>query len=82
MSRRRHCVVVTTKHGPVRVQAHGDLTARDIEAIEAVADALHANKVDPLSVCPGCGCYRDRCACDLREQEGSGGDAILDRGAP
>jgi hypothetical protein len=20
------------------------------------------------AVCPGCGCYRDRCACDLREE--------------
>jgi hypothetical protein len=28
--------------------------------------SVHAT-VDPLSVCPGCGCYRDRCACDLRE---------------
>jgi carbon storage regulator len=22
---------------------------------------------DPDAVCPGCGCFRDRCACDLRE---------------
>jgi len=64
---RRRCVSVMTKHGPVRVQAQGTITARDIQAIEAVADALVANKVDPLSVCPGCGCYRDRCACDFRE---------------
>jgi hypothetical protein len=24
--------------------------------------------VDPDAICPGCGCFRDRCACDLREQ--------------
>ena len=64
---RRRCTTVMTKHRPVRVQAQGTITARDIEAIEAVAAALAANKVDPLAVCPGCGCYRDRCACDLRE---------------
>jgi hypothetical protein len=24
--------------------------------------------IDRDAVCPGCGCFRDRCACDLREQ--------------
>jgi N4 Gp49/Sf6 Gp66 family protein len=44
MKTRRRCVVVQTKYGPVRVQGVGEITTRDIEAIEAVADALQANK--------------------------------------
>lgn len=27
---------------------------------------------DPDAVCPGCGCFRDRCACDLREGANNG----------
>jgi hypothetical protein len=54
----------------VRMAKRGaKITEADIKAIEAVRDALKANKVDPLAVCPGCGCYRDRCACDLRESQ-------------
>jgi hypothetical protein len=47
----------------VRMSKRGaKLTEADIKAIEEVRDAL-------LAICPGCGCYRHRCACDLREQQ-------------
>lgn len=49
-------------------------SAADIDAIMALREALlerrarwRENGVDPDSVCPGCGCFRDRCACDIRE---------------
>ena len=37
-------------------------TEAEIKAIEEMRDLL-------LAICPGCGCYRHRCACDLREQQ-------------
>jgi hypothetical protein len=47
----------------VRMSKRGaKLTEADIKAIEDARDAL-------LAICPGCGCYRHRCACDLREQQ-------------
>lgn len=47
----------------------GKLTARDIAAFEELAECLRRHNAEQrsISVCPGCGCYRDRCACDLRE---------------
>lgn len=46
----------------VRLSKRGaKVTEADIKAIEELRDAL-------LAICPGCGCYRHRCACDLREQ--------------
>jgi hypothetical protein len=52
----------------VRMAKRGvKITEADIKAIEEMRDALRRNRVDPLAVCPGCGCYRDRCACDFRE---------------
>jgi hypothetical protein len=40
----RRCVTVHTRYGAVRVQAHGEVTPRDIEAIEAVVKALREHK--------------------------------------
>jgi hypothetical protein len=46
----------------VRMSKRGaKITEADIKAIEEMRDAL-------LAICPGYGCYRHRCACDLREQ--------------
>jgi hypothetical protein len=74
------CTEITLPDGSkaiVRSQKPGwKPSEADIKAIMDLREQL-------LAICPGCHCYRNRCACDYREQqEGSGGDAILDRNVP
>jgi hypothetical protein len=49
MGARRRCVIVQTRVGPVRVQAQGTITERDIRAIEEVADCLQQHREKAMS---------------------------------
>lgn len=66
-------LVVDRKEVADRKATEGEI--RDLLHVDAVV-ALPAGEVRTLrpgidydadAVCPGCGCFRDKCACDLRE---------------
>jgi carbon storage regulator len=42
---------------------------RKAEPVGEVRTLVPGIDYDPDAVCPGCGCFRDRCACDLRETD-------------
>lgn len=48
-----------------------DFHGKNITDVQTPADEIHTLRAgidyDPDAVCPGCGCFRDKCACDLRE---------------
>jgi carbon storage regulator len=62
------------KEGSIRELMHDELHVDPMVALPAgeVRTLRAGVDYDPDAVCPGCGCFRDRCACDLREAAAAG----------